>query len=106
MKKKEPITATFPSHSREQLRKAAYMLKAINHNLRIRIMNILKRDKEVTVSKLISELKQEQSVVSQHLAILRRSKFVNTRREGKFINYSLNLEQLNAVNNSDIFNLL
>ena len=39
----------------------------------------------------------EQSVASQHLAILRRAGVVTTERDGKFIFYSLNVERIREI---------
>jgi DNA-binding transcriptional ArsR family regulator len=39
----------------------------------------------------------EQSVASQHLAILRRANVVMTERDGKFIHYVLNPNRIAAV---------
>jgi DNA-binding transcriptional ArsR family regulator len=43
------------------------------------------------------KLRLEQSVASQHLAILRRSGVVVTERMGKFIYYTLDKERLNQI---------
>jgi DNA-binding transcriptional ArsR family regulator len=47
------------------------------------------RDGEMTVGDLQDELKMEQSSVSQHLAILRSRDFVQARREGTSVYYSV-----------------
>jgi DNA-binding transcriptional ArsR family regulator len=43
------------------------------------------------------KLRLEQSVASQHLAILRRAGIVSTTRDGKFIHYSVNYARLAEV---------
>jgi len=43
-------------------------------------------------------LRLEQSVASQHLAILRRAGVVITDRQGKFIYYSLDRGRLTQIN--------
>jgi DNA-binding transcriptional ArsR family regulator len=43
------------------------------------------------------KLRLEQSVASQHLAILRRAGIVSTTRDGKFIYYSVNYQRLAEV---------
>jgi DNA-binding transcriptional ArsR family regulator len=48
----------------------------------------------LTVSELYECLHLQQSVASQHLAILRREGFVHTKRAGKNIFYSVNYERL------------
>ena len=52
----------------------------------------------VTVTELFVEMRLEQSVASQHLAILRRAGLVKKEREGKFMYYKLNLERLQLLN--------
>jgi DNA-binding transcriptional ArsR family regulator len=78
-----------------QLRKAALVLRAINHALRQQMMQLLHKHGRMDVTTLYVKLKLEQSVASQHLAILRRACFVNANREGKQIYYSVNYPRLN-----------
>ena len=79
------------------LKKAALVLRAINHNLRQHILRLLHEKKERTVSEIILNVGMEQSVVSQHLAILRNAGFVTAQRNGKFIYYSVNYNNLEEV---------
>jgi DNA-binding transcriptional ArsR family regulator len=51
----------------------------------------------MTVTEIYVKLRLEQSVASQHLAILRKAGFVNTVRDGKFIYYSVSKERLVEV---------
>lgn len=51
----------------------------------------------ITVTELYQKLFLEQSVASQHLAILRKAGFVKTTRKGKFIFYSVNTNRLMEV---------
>lgn len=53
---------------------------------------------KITVTELYVKLRLEQSVASQHLAILRKAGFVKTERDGKFIYYSVNTDRLQEVN--------
>ena len=80
-----------------ELRKAVLVLRAINHKLRQRIIDLLEENESMTVTDIYIKLRLEQSVASQHLAILRRAGVVNTERQGKFINYSLNKERLGQI---------
>lgn len=80
-----------------ELRKAVLILRAINHKLRQRIIDLLEENESMTVTDIYIKLRLEQSVASQHLAILRRAGVVNTERQGKFINYSLNKERLAQI---------
>lgn len=80
-----------------ELRKAFLVLRAINHKLRRRMIDILSGFKCLTVTQIYIKLRLEQSVASQHLGILRRAGFVLTNRRGKFIDYSVNQERLGYV---------
>jgi len=80
-----------------QLRKAVLVLRAVNHKLRQSIIDLLESSDRLTVTEIYVKLRLEQSVASQHLAILRRAGVVNTEREGKYIYYSLSPERLNEI---------
>ncbi|HEU4609081.1 MAG TPA: ArsR family transcriptional regulator, partial [Chitinophagaceae bacterium] len=49
------------------------------------------------VTEIYIRLRLEQSVASQHLAILRRAGIVRTDRDGKFIYYSVNTSRISAI---------
>ena len=74
----------------DSLKKAAGVLRAVNHKLRQAMIKLLEESGRLTVTEIYVKLRLEQSVASQHLAILRRASVVKTEREGKFIYYSLN----------------
>lgn len=80
-----------------QLKKAALVLRAVNHKLRQQIMKLIHQHGKMTVTEIYVKLRLEQSVASQHLAILRKAGFVNTLRDGKFIFYSVNHARLDQV---------
>lgn len=79
------------------LRKAVLVLRAVNHKLRQQIIQQLEEHKKLTVTEIYVKLRLEQSVASQHLAILRRAGIVITDREGKYILYSLNSERIAEI---------
>src|SRR6195952_2663414 len=81
-----------------QVKKAAITLRAINHKLRQQIMRLLEDQQRMTVTEIYVQLRLEQSVASQHLAILRRAGIVETFRDGKYISYSINAERLAQLN--------
>lgn len=82
-----------------QLKKAALILRAVNHKLRQQILKLVHQNGKMTVTEIYVKLRLEQSVASQHLAILRKAGYVNTARDGKFIYYSVNYERLSQVHN-------
>ena len=54
-------------------------------------------EKKITVTEIYIKMRLEQSVASQHLAILRKAGFVNTERDGKFIYYTVNYKRVEQV---------
>lgn len=87
-----PITLNY-----SVLRKAVLVLRAVNHKLRQSIIQTLEENKKLTVTEIYVKLRLEQSVASQHLAILRRAGVVITDRDGKFIYYSLSHERIAEI---------
>jgi ArsR family transcriptional regulator, virulence genes transcriptional regulator len=79
------------------LKKAAMILRALNHKLRQQIVRMLDEHKRLTVTELYIHLRLEQSVASQHLAILRRAGIVKTERDGKFIHYTINPDRISDI---------
>jgi DNA-binding transcriptional ArsR family regulator len=80
------------------VKKAAMILRAVNHKLRQQILKLIDEHGKMTVTELYVKLRLEQSVASQHLAILRKAGFVKTERDGKFIYYSVNTARLEELN--------
>lgn len=76
------------------LRKAHYLLRAIDHKLRIEILMFIQEKKSCTVTEIFVAFRLVQAVASQHLAILRRAGMVSTTRQGKNIFYSINHSRL------------
>ncbi len=76
------------------VKKVALILRSINHKLRQQIVQLINENGQMTVTEIYVKLRLEQSVASQHLAILRRSNIVITSREGKFIWYTVNHQRL------------
>ena len=80
------------------LKKAVLVLRALNHKLRQQILNLIESEGKITVTEIYVKLRLEQSVASQHLAILRRVGIVKTEREGKFIYYTVNHNRIDEIN--------
>lgn len=79
------------------LTKAALVLRAVNHKLRQKMLQLIHQKTRISVTEIYMKLRLEQSVTSQHLAILRRAEIVNTEREGKRIYCSVNYRRLEKV---------
>ncbi|HUQ66541.1 MAG TPA: metalloregulator ArsR/SmtB family transcription factor [Flavitalea sp.] len=88
----EPVKVDFVN-----LKKAAMILRALNHKLRQQIVKLIDENKKLTVTEIYIKLRLEQSVASQHLAILRRAGVVKTTRDGKFIYYSVNPTRIEGI---------
>jgi DNA-binding transcriptional ArsR family regulator len=66
----------------------AEVFKTLGHPIRIRVLELLS-ERELSVGEMLGQLEVEASNLSQHLAVLRRSGFVSTRREASTVHYSL-----------------
>jgi ArsR family transcriptional regulator len=74
-----------------QLESTALLFKSLSEPVRLRILNLLiHAEHEICVCDLITVLAVPQSVISRHLAYLRKADLVNARREGVWMHYSIN----------------
>lgn len=67
---------------------ASEFLKSLANPVRLRILCTI-TGREASVGELAEQLGVRQSVVSQHLALLRKDGLVKTRRDGQTIWYAL-----------------
>ena len=80
-----------------ELKKAWLILRAINHPLRQQMVHIIHNAGSINVTELYIRLRIEQSVASQHLAILRRAGFVKAVRNKKFVLYEVNYSRFTEI---------
>ncbi|MBC3786984.1 ArsR/SmtB family transcription factor [Spirosoma utsteinense] len=73
----------------KRLDKTAYVLKAVAHPLRIKIIQMLNENTELNVSSIYKNLNAEQSLISHHLINMRDKGILDIRRSGKNIYYFL-----------------
>lgn len=73
----------------KKIEKAAYVLKAVAHPLRIKIILLLQENTEMSVSAIYKDLNAEQSLISHHLINMRDKGILDIRRSGKNIYYFL-----------------
>lgn len=76
----EDVTLDF-----NELQEASLVIRSLNHPLRQQILNLLEEFGSMTVTQIYIKLRIEQSVASQHLAIMRKTDVLKTERNGKFI---------------------
>lgn len=77
--------------SREnQLLKMEKLFLALADKTRLRLLNLIRED-EVCVCYFTEVLGENQPKISRHLAYLRNAGIVSARREGKWMNYSIQM---------------
>jgi ArsR family transcriptional regulator len=76
----------------------AQTLKALSDPIRLRIILLLQAEGELCVCDLIAVLKLPQSTVSRHLAYLKRSCWVDIRRQRLWMYYKLSRESCDICN--------
>src|SRR5207248_174163 len=86
------------SRMQDSLRRfKAGVFQALAHPTRIAIIELLRDDREVPVSRIHERLGLEQANVSQHLAVLRSRQLVIGRKDGNQVFYSLRYRVLGKV---------
>jgi ArsR family transcriptional regulator len=80
-----------------RLNEVSTVMRALSHQLRLRIIAFIDKQRVTNVNQIYSSIKIEQSITSQQLKILRDAGLVNAKRDGKFIYYSLNYDKLNNI---------
>lgn len=78
-----------PDGDQQQDELCAAYLKAVADPLRLKVIRVLQAG-PLSVSDIAEFLEHEIATVSHHLRVLYHARIVTTRREGKFIYYSLN----------------
>ncbi|MCQ2417778.1 MAG: metalloregulator ArsR/SmtB family transcription factor [Oscillospiraceae bacterium] len=72
-------------------RKTALIFKALGDENRIRILQLLQNG-EICACKLLEELNITQPTLSHHMKILCDSEIVSSRKEGKWMHYSISAD--------------
>ena len=96
--KTNQLPSIAPSLEYLSIKKASLVFRAMNHQLRQNMIRMIDEKGQVTVTDIFVEMRLEQSVASQHLAILRRAGIVVAERDGKFVYYKLNTDRLSMIN--------
>lgn len=81
----------------ELVKEAAETIRSFNHPIRLQIVDLLEKNNRLTVTDIYVKLRVEQSVASQHLAILRKAGVLDTERNGKYIHYFLNKSRIDHI---------
>jgi DNA-binding transcriptional ArsR family regulator len=75
--------------SNDFLESSTETLRAIAHPIRLSIIDLLHRNKEMTVTEIFEQLKIDQAIASHHLRIMKNQDIVMVKRDGKNSYYSL-----------------
>lgn len=89
----------FKALNPESLERAASMLKAIAHPVRITILGCLENGEKRTVTEIHKQVGIDQSTASHHLGILKDKGVLASKREGKNTWYYLKHENLKTILN-------
>jgi DNA-binding transcriptional ArsR family regulator len=81
----------------DQVDKAATMIKAISHPMRLAILGYLGEGKELSVTEIHKLLHIEQSTASHHLGILKDKGILASKRKGKNTLYYLKRKNLSKL---------
>ena len=81
----------------EQVEKAANMIKAISHPMRLAILDRLGGGNRLSVTEIHTLLNIEQSTTSHHLGILKDKGILASTRQGKKTLYYLKHENLSNL---------
>ena len=73
----------------EQINSVSDLFSVLSHPIRIKVLWLLEKKKQLSIHELQNELNIGQSNVSQHLALLRTHKLVTEERKGKEVYYRL-----------------
>lgn len=78
----------------KELERNYKLIKALSDVNRLLIINTL-ADGELCACKILEEFKITQPTLSHHMRVLSECDLVNSRKEGKWTHYSLNMERVN-----------
>ncbi len=82
------------------MRQLIKVFKALSDETRLRIFKILQERKEVCVCEIMQALNISQSRASRNLGILKDAGFVNDRRDGLWVYYSINNDKVNEYHSA------
>lgn len=82
------------SKTKTQKQTVASILRAGGHPIRVKIIELIKSEGEISVNDVVDKINVSQSLTSHHLMILRKAGYIKKRRDGRFIFYSINSEKL------------
>ncbi len=80
-----------------KLEEAASKFRAISHPMRIAIIQMLEKEKQLNVTQIYNRLEIEQAAASHHLNILKSKGVLEAKRAGKNTFYMLRPNIINII---------
>lgn len=78
-----------PTKLLAQIEEKAHILTVLGDESRIRILNALMKEGELSVSEIAAQVSMHVACTSHHLQVMKKSGIVDSRRDGNTIFYSL-----------------
>lgn len=82
--------------TKDQSRAVLSLFKALGNQVRLDILRFLISG-EKCVCKIFEHLNLSQNLVSHHLGILRENELIQSRKDGKWVHYSLNTAHFESL---------
>jgi len=79
------------------VKRAAVVIRALNNPVRKRIIEYLLNNETATVTDMVINLREEQTLISQHLNILRSGKIVTFLKKGKNVYYFVDKQRITDI---------
>lgn len=83
----------------DDVKKAALIIRALNNPLRKRLIEFLLKAETASVTNIVINLREQQTIISQHLNILRHAKIVTFLKKGKNVYYFLDKPRITEIQN-------
>lgn len=80
-----------------KLEQVAFILKTIAHPARLAIVDLLDKNKKMSVNEIAEKLNLEQSLTSHHLNNMKIKGILQSEREGKNMYYCIKLQEVIKV---------
>ncbi len=75
------------------------LLKCICEDTRFNILELLQKNKKMSVNELVAKLKKDQPLISHHLKALKQCKIVNSKESGKSTMYFISNKEISKLIN-------
>ena len=82
---------------KSELRAGTLLFRAINHDFRLDLLDVIHDHGELHVNDIADKVEKEQSLVSQHLTILRRAGLLVLDIRGRHHFYSINEGRIDLI---------